>query len=210
MKAQIVFLCFLAAAPCAAQRDFLTADEADQLREIQEPNDRLALYAKFARQRVALAEQLVSKDKAGRAALIHEALAQYSQIIEAIDTVTDDALRRKLPVDKGLATVTGAEKEMVASLEKIRERQPKDAALYEFALQQAIATTQDSLELSLQDLKGRAADVKARDAREQKERESQMRPDEVKDKRATEKKEAEQKKKIPTLRRPGEIPPEKP
>ena len=33
--------CLLLAAPVAAQRDYLTADETDQIKEAQEPNARL-------------------------------------------------------------------------------------------------------------------------------------------------------------------------
>lgn len=188
------------------ERDFLTADEVDQVRLAQEPNERLKLYIGFAQQRVALIEQAVAQEKAGRSKLIHDLLEDFTRIIEAIDTVSDDALKRKVDIAAGLKIVADANQSMLARLEKVRESEPKDIARYEFALDNAIETTRDSHELALQDAGTRSVDVQTRAKKEIEEREAMMRPEEVKAKRAEEKKAAETKRKVPTLRRKGETP----
>jgi hypothetical protein len=199
----------LAAGAWAQNRDFLTADEVDQIRLTQEPNARLKLYADFAKQRVKMVEQILSKEKAGRSAIVHETLEDYTKIIEAMDMVTDDALKRKADLTLGMAAIAEAEKEMLALLKKIRESEPKDLARYEFALDQAIETTADSLELAQEDLAKRGNAVDAKLAREKKEREAALTPSEREEQREARQKAEDAKvneRKAPTLRRKGETP----
>ena len=206
-----LLLFVMAASPLAAQRDFLTADEVAQIREAQEPNDRLKLYAQFARQRVDLVKSLLGKEKSGRSALIHDALEQYEKIIDAIDAVADDSLARKADIKVGLGAVAKEEKEMLPILQHAQDSQPKDLGRYEFALKQAIETTSDSLSLSEEDINARSKDVDAKNAKEKQELEGMMQPKDLEEKKAAEKKAAADantdgtpKRKPPTLKRKGE------
>ena len=201
----IIVLAFVA---FAQQRDFLTADEADQVRLAQDPNERLKLYLHFAKQRLDLIEQAVAQEKAGRSKFLHDLLEDYTQVIEAIDTVTEDALKRSVDVNLGVKAVAESSKEMLGQLQKIRDSQPKDIARYQFVLDQAIETTKDSQETASQDLTGRAQEVLAQEKQIKKDREELMDVREVQAKRAEETKQAEQTRKVPTLRRKGEVPAE--
>jgi|SRR5579875_1921189 len=194
----------------AQDRDFLTPDEVDQVREAQEPNDRLLLYVQFARQRMDLLQQYLGKEKPGRSIFIHNTLEDYSQIIEAIDSVSDDALRHHRPIDKGMLAVIGAEKDFLAQLNKIQESGPKDLDRYKFVLTQAIDATSDSRDLAMQDSSKRGTQLAAEDAKEKKDREAMMPSKEVAERKKDADTQEAPKKKIPSLYRPGEKPPDAP
>jgi uncharacterized protein YdiU (UPF0061 family) len=188
----------------AQDRDFLTSDEADQVREAQEPNARLKLYLAFAQQRVELIKQLLATEKPGRTMLIHDTLEDYTHIIEAIDTVADDALKRRLDITLGMKAVADGEKHLVTELQKLTEKKAKDFSRYEFAMQQAIETTSDSADLSNEDMNQRAGQVAEREHHEKAERDAMTSKKEVQEQKAADKKTEGPKRKVPTLRRPGE------
>src|SRR5580693_8656702 len=201
---RILVALLLAAGAFAQEKDFLTADEIDQIREVQEPNGRLILYVQFARQRMSLLNQLLSKEKPGRSALIHDTLEQYTQIIEAIDTVADDGLKRKVKLNEGMTLVAAAEKDMLETLQKIEDSEPKDLGRFEFALKTAIDTTSDSKELSEEDLNARANAVAEKDKKEKEEKNAMLGTKEQEAKKADEQKATETKRKAPSLYKPGE------
>lgn len=214
MRASVVsawLLSFCAAFLLSGQtnkRDFLTTDEANQIRDIQEPNARVVLYLHFAKQRVDQISQLMEKEKPGRAALIHDLLEDYTKIMDAIADVTDDGLRRRIDLTKGYQAIAGDAKTNLELLQKIDDSQPKDIERFDFVLKDAIeATTQ-----SYADAKLTPDERKQQVAEEQKrEKESElanMTPEEAAAQKAADAKKAEEKKKAPTLLRPGEsLPP---
>jgi aromatic ring-cleaving dioxygenase len=183
-----LLICALLAAPLAAQqqRDYLSVSESDQIREAQDPNERLALYIQFAKQRLSQVDHWLAKEKPGRSIMIHDALDDYANIIDAMDSVADDALQRKVNVKEGLAALVTAESEMLAGLQKIQDSQPKDMSRYDFVLRQSIDGTNDSLELARLDPAVRAAAIAAKQAKEKKELEDAMTPTERDAKKAEE------------------------
>ena len=192
-----------AAAPLAADHDFLTSAEVDQVRLVQEPNDRLRLYIEFARHRLDQLKQLVKETRPGRAVMMHDLLDEYGQIIDAIDAVSDDALARKVDISLGAKAVGSAEKGFLPVLEKIRDGHPSDIERYEFVLSQAIQATSDSMETANEDPGKRSAEVTSRVKKEEKEREAEMTPAEV-DAKKKQAQDAANKPKKPTLLKPGE------
>lgn len=203
--------CCIAGLLCAQEdRDFLTPNEVDQVREAQEPSDRLLLYVQFAKQRMDLIDQYLAKEKPGRSIFIHNALEDYSKIIEAIDSVSDDALRHNRPVQKGMLAVVAAEKDFLDKLQKIEDGDPKDMDRYKFVLDEAIDTTKDSHDLSLEDANRRSADLAAKDEAEKQDREALMPKKEVDERKKASPSGDPPQKKVPSLYRPGEKPPQPP
>ena len=109
-----------------------------------------------------------------------------------------------------------AEKPILEELNKITGAPPKDYARYKFTIEQAVETLQDSAELAGQDLKTRGAALAQHDKRDKAERDeigsttdAKEAADKVAKKDAANAPGAPPVKKAPTLRRKGEVVPDK-
>jgi hypothetical protein len=212
-RALLLFTAALIAFPALAQREFLTNDEIDKIREAQDPNMRLRIYLVFAKQRLDQLQQQIVKDKKGRSLTVRQLLEDYGQIVDAIDTVSDDALKRKVDVSVGVGEVSDTEKKFLAQLKRLEESHPHDLDMYEVSLKNAIETTSDSISTAAEDLGKRTALVTAKAEEEKKKIESLSTPEQLKEKKTEEAKAdiGTPKRKPPTLYRPGEKPdPNKP
>ncbi len=130
----------------AQRREFLSPEEIFEIREAQEPADRLKAYVQFARTRLDRIEKEMAKPSADRGGLIHDLLYQYDQIIDAIDNTAAMGESKRALMRKGLDAAVRAEPEFLKRLKDLEAKNPKDLEEFRYMLQQAIDTTTDSLE----------------------------------------------------------------
>jgi len=179
----------LAVRGSAQRKEFLTDSEIEQVREAQEPNDRLKLYALFARNRLdRIDKEMAGKASDERGAAIHDLLYEYQQIIDALDDLADLAGVKRDLVRKGLDAVVRAEPEFLKRLQAIEEQNPSDRETYRFALNEAIDSTTSSLEDSKKLLAKQPAPSKRELEKEAKERAEEEKYEKEKEKAAAKKK----------------------
>jgi len=146
-------ICLLLAASAAAQRrhDPLTTPEIDQLRDTAlEAEQRLKLYVKFARARLASLDEKRNDPKAtdhGR--LTHDGLEDFLAVYDELNDNIDMYVDRKEDVRKPLKAVIEADTEFQAKLRALNSAAgvtPEEIKQYQFVLSNAIETLDSSAE----------------------------------------------------------------
>jgi hypothetical protein len=149
----IFSLVVLLAVPLMAQqrRDPLNSLEIDQLRDAMlEPDDRLKLYVKFARDRLTKLEQMRANPKTtDRTQQTHDLLQDFLTIYEELDDNIDMYVGRRNDIRKPMKTVIDADTEFQSRLRALKDAsnaEPKEAKQYEFLLSDALDTVDSSAE----------------------------------------------------------------
>jgi hypothetical protein len=139
----IALLVLLVTVAAAQRRDPLTGPEIDQLRDTAaEPNQRLKLYVKFARERLATLEQMRSDPKVtNRGQETHDRLQDFVSLYDELDDNVDTYAGRKDDIRKALKEVIEADTEFQAKLRALKDAataNKKEVSQYEFVLSDAI------------------------------------------------------------------------
>jgi hypothetical protein len=132
-------------------RDPFTPPEIDQIRDASwEPQQRLALYVKFARARLVSMEQMRSDPKTkDRAQQTHDKLDDFLLIYDELNDNIDTYVDRKNDIRKPLKVIIDADTEFQAKLLALRDAAgvtPEEAKQYEFVLTGALDTVDQSAE----------------------------------------------------------------
>lgn len=142
----LALLLILAALPAPAQsgqRDPLNQKEVDELRDTnQEPEKRLPLIVKFARQRLDAALAARNNPKlsaADRIATIHSSLQDFLSIYDELGDNIDMYTDQKEDLRKPLKMVTSADGEFKVKLDQLRHAStPDEMNDYGFVLTSAM------------------------------------------------------------------------
>ena len=146
-----VALLLIVTLPTWAQqhRDPLNPLEVDQLRDTMlEPDERLKLYVKFARDRMNKLEQMRADPKAvNRPKQTHDMLEDFLAVYDELNDNVDMYMGRKDDIRKPLKAIIEADTEFQAKLRAIKDSAHLDAGesqQYEFLLSNAIDTVDSS------------------------------------------------------------------
>ncbi|HEY6465335.1 MAG TPA: hypothetical protein VIY69_05045 [Candidatus Acidoferrales bacterium] len=135
------------AAAAQGEKDYLTDDEADKIRDAQNPGDRIRLYMAFAQDRIDKFEYELNRPQ-------HE--AQYDDILNNLMNgyvgCVDDAADQIDVAQEKQVDIRGPLKEMkdkdtafLAKLEKFDEGSGSDFDAYRYTLEDAIEGTKEAI-----------------------------------------------------------------
>jgi len=149
MKRAAAFLLatWVSAAPSAAlgQRDFLTPQEVDDVRDTQEADKRILLYLEFAQRRVDAVKQALATTNPRRGQAVRKNLSEYNLILEALNHTREDARENRIVVEKALKEVEKRGREFAEYLELLRSESSPGYADYRFTLEEALAMTEEEV-----------------------------------------------------------------
>ena len=131
--------------PLQAQRDFLTSQEVDAIRDEQELGKRAILYMDFAGRRLDAVKAAIASQKDGAGKSVQENLKEYISILEAVETTIADGAEQRSPLEKALKGLTERGSEFLKYLQSLEPETTPGFADYRYTLEEAILMTKEAV-----------------------------------------------------------------
>jgi len=128
----------------APQKDYLSALEADKIRDAETPNERITLFLTFAEDRIKKIQyEMEHPSQNNHAEMINGLLNAYVGCVDDAADLIQLGIEKQQNVRKGVDLMAARTKEFLALLQKIPVTGP-DAEMYKDNLADAIEGTQDA------------------------------------------------------------------
>jgi hypothetical protein len=128
-------------------KDYLTQDEADKIRDTQNPGERIKLYLSFAEDRLKKFqyEQARTVPEMHRGDILNGLLNGFSGCLDDAADEIDEAKDRQLNIHPELKLLESKGKEFLVELQKIEKNKGPDFDDYSDTLEDAIDGTKEAI-----------------------------------------------------------------
>lgn len=135
------------AMPRQTSQDYLSSDEADKIRDNQNPADRMKLYISFAEDRLKKFEyeQTRTAPETDRGAILNGLLNGYSGCMNDAADEIDEAKDKQMNIHPELKLLESKGKDFLAELQKIDKAKGPHYGDFNDTLEDAIDGTKDAI-----------------------------------------------------------------
>ena len=127
------------------QKDYLSALEADKIRDAETPNERVKLFLDFADDRLKKFQYELDHPSPNRhAEMLNYLMNSYIGCVDDASDVIQDAMEKQQNIRTGVDLMASKAKEYLTTLQKI-STDAKEIEIYKTNLDDAIEGTQDAI-----------------------------------------------------------------
>src|SRR5215831_5522824 len=129
----------------AVQKDYLTALEADKIRDAETPNERIKLFLLYADDRLKKFQYELDHPSANRhAEMLNYLMNSYIGCVDDASDLIQEGIEKQQNIRAGIDLMYGKAKEFLEALKKI-SADAKEIEIYRFNLDDAIEGTQEAI-----------------------------------------------------------------
>jgi hypothetical protein len=134
-------------APAQGEKDYLSPEEADKIRDAQDPSDRIKLYMSFAQDRIDKFEYEVNRPEkeAQYDDILNNLMNAYVGCVDDAADQIDVAQEKQTDVRDAVKLMKVKDTEFLAKLQKFDQASGPDFEAYRYTLEDAIEGTKEAI-----------------------------------------------------------------